>query len=224
MIRNKICPYCGKEILFNGDGNHPLYKSHEHLIPNSIFSSKRGNGKADFFVHRKCNAEKSQMDEILGAISKIQSIDRATAVKAINKSLGTNNKKRFNEIFKNSKLNGNLRSAQLPFSASEILSYMNFLAKGLHYKKYRKRLNLEKQIVIFSYLDPKFISKHIDIKELEVRFPHENINSGECIILNYLRGEYYIFFNRTSGVYIQILKSNKKNFNKQNQSLSKFID
>ena len=223
MIKNSICPYCGKKIKFTGDGNDPFFKSCEHLIPNSIFSIKRGNGEADFFAHRKCNADKSQMDSIIGLISKSQSYDHQTAVGSINKSVTSNNKKRFEEIYKNSKTDGEHRFSRLPFSKNEILSYINYLAKGLYYKKKNKILNLKINIVIFSYLDPFFMKNHINLEELKSRFSHENIMNNECIIINYLRNEFYIFFHSSTGIYIQILKKNKKNIERQKNSIIKFV-
>ena len=88
------CVYCG--VLMNRIVNDPHSRTVEHMIPQVSVSIKRTNGEGDFHVCKKCNSEKSRIDEVLGVICRMVGEHKDgsfDAIKRFHKALARNDSK-----------------------------------------------------------------------------------------------------------------------------------
>ena len=76
--------------------NDPHSRTVEHMIPQVSVSIKRTNGEGDFHVCKKCNSEKSRIDEVLGVICRMVGEHKDgsfDAIKRFHKALARNDSK-----------------------------------------------------------------------------------------------------------------------------------
>lgn len=134
MIKNKNCVYCGGEVRKskNADSGRPV----EHLIPQIAVSKKRTNAQGDFHVCRKCNTEKSKIDELFGLLSRINTPGSGgkEALSKLRNMVGKKNKTLLSMMDSATKHPDGME-IKLPFNGEDIYKYGVFLTKGEHFKK-----------------------------------------------------------------------------------------
>ena len=134
MIENNICPYC-RQLLIKAE-NQDNSRSVEHLIPNAALTRKRKNDEGDFFACRKCNSRKSNIDYVLGIISKAQSSDDElaanTLINAVTKEDGRAN--RFIDMVLTAKEQIDGVHMEMPIKGHELIEYLHYLGKGQFFK------------------------------------------------------------------------------------------
>jgi len=131
IVNNLVCPYC--LIALNDIPNHPHKSAREHLIAERFFSAKRGMGHADFNCCRKCNADKSAMDYIFAAVSRLQSSESISKEEVEDVLQDKRKINRFLKAFGSAQSEGELVRVSFPASPGDILSYLDFLAKGQYF-------------------------------------------------------------------------------------------
>lgn len=220
MIVNDICPYCRKPMV--KAENQEDSKSVEHLIPNAALTRKRKNDEGDFYACRKCNSRKSNIDYVLGIISKCQVDDSElasnTLIKAVTKSDGAS--KKFIRMIQSVKeLPGEVHMT-MPIRGEDLVEYIGFLGKGQFFKKHRTVFNPRDFVFDISFANKQIIRhfqesyeaqhKSNPFRDLEQNGYSEVINGGECIIYSKNRGYMFVFHDYTV-ITIKILRKNKKN-------------
>ncbi len=220
MIQNNICPYCRIKMI--KAENKDNSKSVEHLIPNAALTVKRKNDEGDFYACRKCNSRKSNIDYILGVISKCQ-VDNSemaanTLIKAITKEDGASNK--FVKMVQSAKEGSREVHMTIPIGGEELVEYIQFLGKGQYFKKHRVAFNPDRFVMnirvankqVTKSLQESYIERHKSnpFRDLEKNKYSEVINGGECIIYSKNRGYMFVFHDYTA-ITVKILKKNRKN-------------
>ncbi len=202
--------------------NHDTSKSVEHLIPNAVFSRKRKNNEGDFYACRKCNSRKSNIDYILGVLTKCQGDNSEFAakslIKAVTKEDGAS--KRFIRMVQTAKKHQNEVQMDIPIKGDELIEYIYFLGKGQFFKKYGVVYNPKHFVMKIAYVNKHvtksfkeiYITNHNSnpFRDLENNKYSEVINNGECIIYSKNR-EYMFVFHDYTTIIVVILKKNKKN-------------
>lgn len=225
MIRNTRCAYCG--IFMNNIQNDLSCRSVEHMIPNAASKIKRDKSEGDFYVCRKCNLEKSRMDEIMGITTRL----------SLNGETSEHDLKKFKDrISKND--NAFIRAAKsiyrssegygfsLPITVSQAIEYFQYFAKGQYLKNTGLIFDPQKQIVVIDILG------HHAIKTLEKNYTlSNNSNPFDDLTLNKnegiynLHGETFIVSSENNHDMVMIfnklllVKINILPFNRSNQTL-----
>lgn len=220
MIDNDICPYCCKPMV--KAENQENSKSVEHLIPNAVLTRKRKNDEGDFYACRKCNSRKSNIDYVLGVISKCQADDNElasnTLIKAVTKSDGAS-KKFIRMVQCVKELSGEIHMT-MPIGGEEIVEYIEFLGKGQFFKKNKAVFNPKAFVFDITFAN-KQVARHFQesyemqhqsnpFRDLEQNGYSEVINGGECIIYSKNRRYMFLFHDYTV-VTVKVLRKNKKN-------------
>lgn len=230
MIHNKICPYCIKTL--NKTENDPLCRSREHMIPHVALTSKRDNGQADFYVCRTCNLRKSNIDYVLGVVSKFQSNDESLAIGSIQKALDNPKRnKRFIDMIVSAQVKGQEIHMRLPITGTELSNYIDFLAKGQYFKTTDYMLSMKNNLVTFEFIDKRAIA-HLEsgykkqhgsypIKDLQKNPNAETIAGGECVIYSQ-KGKYIFFFQEGLAFIVEIKRRNKTNERKKAEYIKQF--
>ncbi len=202
--------------------NYDLSRSVEHLIPNAVLTRKRKNDEGDFYACRKCNSRKSNMDYILGVLSKCQ-VDNdefaaETLINAVKKSNGTSN--RFIDMARTARKGINKVYMKLPIKGNELVEYISFLGKGQHFKKHKTPYNPDKLVMKMLFANKQttrslmaaYQDKHDSnpFRDLEQNKYSEVINGGECIIYSKNNSHMFVFHDSTA-ITVGILKRNRKN-------------
>ncbi|WP_127346408.1 hypothetical protein [Pseudidiomarina mangrovi] len=190
----------------------------EHMIPNAALSRKRGKGEGDFLACRKCNSHKSNMDYVIGVISKSQSANSNLVVDSLTRaSTQTDGReKRFLDMMRTAvcKPDGNIH-LEIPIHADDLISYMRYLGMGQYFKIHKRPFNPERYVMHLefinkqvtqtfqaSYQDTHYSNPFLDIQEN----PHaEVIGDGEVIIW-YKKDAYLFLFHHYVGFLIDIKK------------------
>ena len=212
MIKNKNCVYCGKEVRKsknNDDG-----RSVEHLIPQIAVSKKRTNAQGDFYVCRKCNTEKSKIDELLGLLSRINTTGDGgrEAISKLAKMVGKKNKAVLSMMDCATKHPDGME-IKLLFKGEDIYKYGLFLTKGEYFKKHGEILNNDDKIVLVTWGGPHLIKELLSsYRETYGTNPFEDLTQNdhvenifeECFIIVGKNGtEFSFIFNQS---YILITK------------------
>ncbi|WP_326490892.1 hypothetical protein, partial [Lelliottia amnigena] len=133
MRASTHCIYCG--VLMNRIVNDPHSRTVEHMIPQISVSIRRTNGEGDFHACKKCNSEKSRIDEIIGVICRMVGEHPEGSLDAINnfhKALARNDS-RFKQAFQSVNRSQYGPSITLPLTAKEIYRYGIWLGKGVYF-------------------------------------------------------------------------------------------
>jgi len=201
MIENKICPYCRKPMI--KAENKPNSRSVEALIPTVVFTRKRKNDEGDFYACRECNSRKSNIDYILGVVSKGQSafseLSSKTIIDALSKENGAS--KRFVKMIQTARKVGKEVQMDIPFKGGELIEYIHFLGKGQFFKKNQQVFN-PNQFVMEVLFANKTITKSLEEAYILKHKSHpwtdlgsnkytEVINGSECMI--YSKNNNYMF-------------------------------
>lgn len=220
MISNSICPYCRKAMI--KAENNPLSQSVEHLIPNAALTRKRKNNEGDFYACRKCNSEKSNIDYVLGVLSKCQSskdeLSANTLTEAVLKN--DNRAQRFIDMANTARDGSGGIHMSIPIGAADLLKYMEFLGKGIYFKKYGSPLNPKSELMLLNLhnrgvtkiFEEHYISKYgvSPYRHLELNEYSEVINSGEAII--YAKNKsFMVLLHDYTCITIKILSKSKRN-------------
>jgi hypothetical protein len=206
MIKNKNCVYCGKEVRKsknNDDG-----RSVEHLVPQIAVSKKRTNAQGDFHVCRKCNTEKSKIDELFGLLSRINTPGNGgrEAISKLAKMVGKKNKTVLSMMDSATKHPDGME-IKLPFKGEEIYKYGLFLTKGEYFKKHGEILNNGNKIVLVTWGGPHLIKELLSsYRETHGTNPFEDLTQNdhvenifeECFIIIGKNGtEFSFIFNQS---------------------------
>ncbi|WP_244316533.1 hypothetical protein [Kosakonia arachidis] len=115
--------------------NDPHSRTVEHMIPQVSVSIHRTNGEGDFHACKKCNSEKSRVDEILGVICRMVGDNTDGSFDAINnfhKALSRKDS-RFKQAFQSVSHSQRGTSITLPLTAKELYRYGTWLGKGVYF-------------------------------------------------------------------------------------------
>ncbi|PSB79842.1 hypothetical protein [Photobacterium damselae] len=219
MIKNQNCVYCG--IAVKKSVNSDAGRSVEHLIPQIAVSKKRTNAKGDFHVCRKCNTEKSKIDELFGLISRINTPGDGgmEAISKLAKMYGKRNKA-ITRMIDSARNHPDGMELKLPFKGEDIYKYGVFLTKGEYFKKHLSLLDLNEKVVLVTWGSPSLV------KELLSRYqsthgsnPYDDLakNSSveniyeECFIVANSEGDSFsFFFNREYLLLTKIVDRNEE--------------
>lgn len=220
MIKNNSCVYCGKEIKKsknNDDG-----RSVEHLIPQIAVSKRRTNAQGDFHVCRKCNTEKSKIDELFGLLSRINTPGDGglDAISKLAKMVGKKNKAVLSIIDSATKHPDGME-IKLPFKGEDIYKYGLFLTKGEYFKKHGKILSNNDKIVLVTWGGPQLIKKLISsYRETHGTNPFEDLKQNEhvenifqeCFIIVDKNGtEFSFIFNQSYLLITKVVDNTEDN-------------
>ncbi|EAB8245110.1 hypothetical protein HRZ20_003845 [Escherichia coli] len=208
------CVYCG--VLMNKVENHPHCRSVEHMIPQVSVSIHRTNGEGDFYVCKKCNGDKSRIDEVLGVICRMVGEHSTGSFDAVNKFHNALKRKdsKFREAFQSVRHTKKGAQITLPLNGREIYQYGTWLAKGVFFLEYGQLLTVDKLIWIN-------IVRHDEVMAIKEMYRNErgseafddlsknsnipNINGESFLIVGQDAREMFICFNRVMMFHIKIL-------------------
>tara|TARA_R110001583_G_scaffold81459_3_gene217333 strand:+ start:51 stop:788 length:738 start_codon:yes stop_codon:yes gene_type:complete len=206
MIKNKNCVYCGKEVRKSKNADDG--RSVEHLIPQIAVSKKRTNAQGDFHVCRKCNTEKSKIDELFGLLSRINTPDSGgrEVISKLAKMVGKKNKAVFSMLDSATRHPDGVE-VKLPFKGEDIYKYGVFLTKGEYFKKHGILLKTDEKIVLVTWGGTHLIKELLSsYKEAHGTNPfedlilNENVENifEECFIIVGKNGDEFSFiFNQS---------------------------
>lgn len=181
MIKNKNCVYCGKEV--RRSKNKDDGRSVEHLIPQIAVSKPRTNAQGDFHVCRKCNTEKSKIDELFGLLSRINTSGSGgrEAISKLAKMIGKKNKALLSMMDSAIKHPGRMQM-KLPFKGEDIYDYGLFLTKGEYFKKHGCILNTDNKIVLVTWGGPHLIEELLSTyREKHGTNPFEDLTQNDHV-------------------------------------------
>lgn len=213
--------------------NNDLSKSVEHMIPNAALTQKRGKGEGDFYACRKCNARKSNIDYVLGIIVKSQSKISDLSLQSMWNALDdTKRNKRFIDMILSAQQHGDNVSLPLPIKPTELAEYVDFLAKGQYFKKHKKPLSMKQNTVSFEIVNKLVLNelekiygdmnKSHPFKDLQLNPRTETIQDGECLIWS-KNNQHLFIFHEGVALILKILKRNKLNMQRRQDSINKFL-
>ena len=205
MIKNQNCVYCG--IAVKKSVNLDCGRSVEHLIPQIAVSKKRTNAKGDFHVCRKCNSDKSKIDELFGLLSRINTPGEGglEALSKLAKLYGKRNKA-ITSMIDSGRSHSDGVEVKLPFKGEDIYKYGVFLTKGEYFKKHLSLLDLSQKVILVTWGSPSFVkellsnykSKH-DSNAYDDLAKNNNVENvyEECFIIANSSGDGFSFlFNK----------------------------
>lgn len=161
---NTVCPYCRQ--IMNRIPDHPLSRSREHLVPNTLLQKPRTNGDFEFWACKGCNSDKSNLDFILGTVAKSQSECVDLAVNAFIKAVDyRGSQERFLDMIRSGKKmpDGSI-ALKIPVSGLEMAKYCTYLGQGAYFLKNGIPMSKSMHIVLF-----EVFNSHV-AKELEHRY------------------------------------------------------
>ena len=213
--------------------NNPLGRSVEHMIPNAFLTRKRNKGEGDFYACRTCNIRKSDIDYVLGVISKSQSNDLDLVYQSFQKALDDPTRsKPFNAMLSTAETHDDCVSMKIPISACKLSQYVDFLAKGQYFKMTRKFLSLNLYIVDFQIINKLVIdelkrmhySQHgtNPLEAIQEQPATETIRKGESIIFSQDEKSFIFFLHGGIGFTVKIVKRSRKSETKKKKYLSLF--
>ncbi|HDM8172434.1 TPA: hypothetical protein P0E23_005104 [Vibrio harveyi] len=227
MIRNQNCVYCGIKIKKSQNADDG--RSVEHMIPQIAVSKKRTNAQGDFHVCRKCNTEKSKIDELFGLVSRINSPGEngKEAVSKLAKMAGKGNKAILNMIANAQEAPGGFQ-IKLPFKGEDIYKYGVFLTKGEYFKKHNSILDKKDKIVLVSWGGENLISELMKqyrkthdrdpFNDLTLNSGVENVNKECFIVLGKDGTEFLFFFNKAYSLVTKVVDNNEENRAKKREN------
>ncbi|MFT2091502.1 hypothetical protein [Paraglaciecola sp. 2405UD69-4] len=220
MIKNKNCVYCGKEVRKSNNSDDG--RSVEHLIPQIAVSKTRTNAQGDFHVCRKCNTEKSKIDELFGLLSRINAPGSSDG-EAISKLARMVNKKNKTvlSMVNSATKHANGVEVKLPFKGGNIYKYGVFLTKGEYFKKHRSLLSADNKIVLVTWGSPhliknllsKYRAKHgTNLFEGLSQNAHVESIFDECFIIERNNGTEFLFiFNQSYLLITKVVDDTENN-------------
>jgi hypothetical protein len=220
MIENRICPYCRQSLIKAEDAGN--CRSVEHLIPNAALTRRRKNNQGDFYACRKCNSRKSNIDYILGVVTKAQSADdelaASTMIDAVTNEDGRS--KRFVDMIFTAREEGDGVHMEMPIRGNELIEYLHYLGKGQFFKMRRVPYDPNQQVMEIQFvnkyvlggLEKSYNDMHCSnpFDDLKTNPRSEVISDGECII--WLKNNQFLFvFHNYIAVIVSVLRKTKKN-------------
>jgi hypothetical protein len=206
--------------------NDSLSRSVEHFIPNVLLTRRRGKGDGDFYACRTCNSTKSDMDYVLGVLSKSQCEDEDIIVDTMWKALDdTKRNTRFIDmILSGCELRDGKVVMKLPVSGREVAEYSDYLAKGQYFKRHKKPMNPNEFIVTFSIvgnnvmsnLRERYRSQHRTdpFEDLKKNKYTEVIGDGECLIWSKNERTLFAFYGG-SAIITELKRYSNKNIERR---------
>ncbi|EOX8700898.1 hypothetical protein [Klebsiella pneumoniae] len=217
--------------------NDPHSRTVEHMIPQVSVSIKRTNGEGDFHVCKKCNSEKSRIDEVLGVICRMVGEHKDgsfDAIKRFHKALARNDSK-FIRAFESVESGIKGTSIRLPLAAEEIYRYGIWLGKGVYFIQQGELLP-ERFLVwveLISHEEVNYIKEQYKRQHASEAFDDlsknsriQNINKESFLIAGSNSRVMFICLNRVIMFHIQFLDRtfvNQKKCKKALRSLEKRI-
>jgi len=205
------------------------------MIPQSAVSKKRTNAQGDFHVCRKCNTEKSKIDDLFGLLSRInltgESGEEAIAKLARMLSKGD---KRIIAMLESAKQSPQGVEVRLPLKGEDVYKYGVFLTKGEYFKQNGEILDLKRNIVLVKWGGPNLVKKLLcwygsthgkdPYHDLTLNSGVENINK-ECFIVAEKGASDFIFlFNRAYVLLTEILEYTAENRLKKKENMLGLIE
>lgn len=233
MIEKNICPYCCQPLI--KAENKDNSRSVEHLIPNAALTRKRKNDEGDFYACRRCNSRKSNIDYVLGVITKAQSFDNKlalnTVIDAITKKDGR--AKRFIDMILTAKEGSGGVHMEMPIKGNELIEYLHYVGKGQFFKVRRVPYNPNNYVMDIQFVNKQILaaieSSYVDqhgsnpFKDLKQNPRSEVINDGECIIWSKNNRFIFIFHDYVAAI-VEVLRRSKKNVAKAAKSESQILE
>jgi hypothetical protein len=230
MIKNYNCVYCGIKIKKSKNADDG--RSVEHLIPQIAVSKIRTNANGDFHVCRKCNTDKSKIDELFGLLSRIN-VPGASGEEALIKlkKLADKGNKTVLKMIESTIEKPDWCEVRLPFRGEDIYKYGVLLTKGEYFKKHGIILDTKKKIVLVTWGGRNLINELLSTyQNTHERSPFddlikndgvENINK-ECFIVSNTDGTGYLFFfNQAYALVTRVVEYTEENkTEKRNNKLS----
>lgn len=230
MRASEFCVYCGTKM--NRIENDDLCRTVEHMIPQVSVAIKRNNGEGDFHVCRKCNGEKSKIDDILGITCRMVGGHPTGSLEAIKKFKQRleKNDRRFNTAFNSHRLTSLGHCISLPLNRKQLFQYGEWLAKGVFFINTGKLLSNQyllwveiishaEVLAIKECYKRKIGSEAFDDLSKNNNFP--NINGESFILNNGDSKEIMVCFNRTLIFHMKLLENNRINQTLCNQAWRK---
>lgn len=217
--------------------NDPFSRTVEHMIPQVSVSFRRTNGEGDFHVCKKCNSEKSRIDEVLGIICRMVGENPEGSFEAINKfhkALARRDSK-FIKAYKTLKHSESGTSIFLPLTAKEIHRYGTWLGKGVFFIQNGELLSEDLLILveIISHEEVNYIKDQYKLQHGSEAFDDlsknsciPNVNRESFLIVGKDSRVMLVCFNRVMMFHIKILNRtfiNEKKCRKALRSLEKRI-
>lgn len=217
--------------------NDPHSRTVEHMIPQVSVSIKRTNGEGDFHVCKKCNSEKSRIDEVLGVICRMVGEHKDgsfDAIKRFHKALARNDSK-FIRAFESVESGIKGTSIRLPLTAEEIYRYGIWLGKGVYF--IQQGALLPERFLVWvelisheevNYIKEQYKRQHASeaFDDLSKNSRIQNINKESFLIAGSNSRVMFICLNRVIMFHIQFLDRtfvNQKKCKKALRSLEKRI-
>ncbi|CTP83300.1 hypothetical protein A6R71_16640 [Xanthomonas translucens pv. arrhenatheri] len=220
MITNEVCPYC--LVIMVKAENLDNSRSVEHLIPNAALTRKRKNDEGDFYACRRCNSQKSKVDEVIGAMAKAQSADSELAASALIKLVTRHESlpARYARMLDSAQPDLDGVHVDMPLTGPELIQYLTFLGKGAYFKKFKKPLRSSNQIMlidlhnkqILASFEQAYEAKHgtRPVRDLETNPRSEVIEPGQSVIWS--KGTtFFIVLHDYLGISIKVRPRNRKN-------------
>ena len=191
-------------------------------LPNAAITITRKNDEGDFYACRKCNSEKSHIDNLLGKVTKIQSADDGMATKTFIHAITSNSTSaaRFAETFIRAEQRLDHVELELPINAEELINYIRYLGKGQYFKENLVPLDVDKYVMRMQYInkercmyiEEQYKREHNSspFRDLEKNRYSELINDGQCIIYS-KDNSYLFFFHDYTAIMINVLKATGEN-------------
>jgi hypothetical protein len=222
MRKSELCVYCG--IKIRKSNNSDSGRSVEHMIPQCAVSIKRSNAKGDFHVCRKCNTQKSQIDDLFGILSRVNLSNESGKEAGLKLAkMASKGNKRVLAMMDNAKKKDEGVVIRLPFKGEDIYKYGVFLTKGEYFKQSGNILDTKKKVVLvqwgglnlISELQKRYSGMHGNnpFDDLCLNESVENIGQ-ECFIVSEKEGfEFVFFFNRAYALITKVVEYTADNLN-----------
>ncbi|WP_321404008.1 hypothetical protein [Maridesulfovibrio sp.] len=137
--------------------NAPEQKTKEHLIPRTLYHSKKAI-PPDFYACKQCNNEKKgKSDYIIGWVSKVCSQNDEVAYAAFLDAITNkehNNSRAVKALNSAILRDDGMVEMTIPLSGLELIDYGLFLTKGQYFADTQKLFNPKKQLIQVSVYNP----------------------------------------------------------------------
>src|SRR5690606_26256312 len=152
------------------------------------------NDEGDFYACRRCNSQKSKVDEIIGAMAKAQSADDELAAAALIKLVARHEQlpARYVRMLDSARPSRDGVHVDMPLTGPELIQYLSFLGKGVYLKKFKKPLRPSGQVMLFDLhnkqvlasFEQAYEAKHgaRPVRDLQINPRSEVIEPGQSVI------------------------------------------
>lgn len=216
MTQNNRCVYCRKEL--NRIENDPLCRSVEHMIANTITTRKRNNGEGDFYVCRSCNGQyKSLLDKMLAMFSRVQSGNESVVLSTIEKEASKPTNGKVGKAMVIPEFERGILTYPNMVSGQNMVDYIDYIAKGVHFMSTGKLFNEQKMVIIPSFLSKAHLyeleccyRKNTGRNAFEDMKRNDNLKyvDDEYVIIEGSKNNYLVLIHDYTGFSIKIKSKN----------------